>query len=240
MYNRLNVKFFSFQRKISEKDAKKIQTLASLFKIDSIMMVATKRPGRPKGSTNKSKLKPAAKVTTLLEPETIEENFAAEETSYFSRSDMDNKRLKRTRDESELEPSDGVTLEKSDRREILGVDESSTKVGPQTSIQVPTYIISQTKYSDQMFHQFQNPVQMPSTSNSQERIKVGPLLSQNSSSVPCYVVSSSKYQDPDIPTIYQATSLTSNSQSTSFSVQNSDVKIASEIPLNDFTKNKFD
>ena len=91
MYNRLNVKFFSFQRKISEKDAKKIQTLASLFKIDSIMMVATKRPGRPKGSTNKSKLKPAAKVTTLLEPETIEENFAAEETSYFSRSDMDNK-----------------------------------------------------------------------------------------------------------------------------------------------------
>ena len=217
--------------------------MACLFKIDSIL-IAAKRPGRPKGSTNKSKLKPV-EVTTLLEPETIDETFEAEETSNFSRSDLliaDNSRLKRTRVDSELEPSDGARPKKSDRRNILYVGESSTKVRTQpsqTSTQAPTFVISQTKYSDQIFQRFQDPVQMPS-SNSQECTKDGPLLSHSSNSVPCYAISSSKYQDPNITAMYQAIPSTSNGQSTSYSLQNSDLKIACEIPPNDFSKNKFD
>jgi hypothetical protein len=225
--------FFSFQHNLTDKEARKVQTLAYLFKIDSIL-IAAKRPGRPRGSTNKSKLRPT-KGATLVEPETTDCIFEVDEASDFASSDVDKNRLKRSRCGSELEPNEGEKFGKSERKDILNIlDLDSTKAAPQqsqVSDQAPTYAISSTKYPNQTFSHFQ----MPSTSNSRECTKGGSLLSQSSNSVPCCTVSSSKYQDPAAP-MYQITPSTSDCSPTSYSVQNQDVNTSCE---NNFPRNKF-
>ena len=230
----------SFQLKISEKDARRVQTLASLFKIDSIL-IASKRPGRPRGSTNKSKLKPA-KSPTFLEPEPHTDAF--DEESNFARSDLrvgDRKRLKRTLVNRKFEPSDGAPPEKSERREIYNIrDEDSVKDPPrlsQTPNQDPTYAKSQIKYP----FQFEDTVVSTpsSTSNSRDGSKGGTLVSQSSNSLPCYVASPCKYQDTVVPEVFKAIPSTSNSETQIQTIQNCSVKSANDISPNDFSKNKF-
>ena len=62
------------QLEINERDARRVQTLASIFQIGSIS-ITTKRPGRPRGSGNKKKAATGQKTDATDNVGSLPDNF---------------------------------------------------------------------------------------------------------------------------------------------------------------------
>jgi len=86
------------QLEINERDARRVQTLATIFQIASIS-VATKRPGRPRGSANKRKAPTGQRTDATDNVRSLPDNFidlTEQSTDPISR-EVTTRRRKRTR-----------------------------------------------------------------------------------------------------------------------------------------------